>query len=326
MKTPTVASEFSQLKRLVLSESEFHTPDPEKSNSYATNFLATENQGLFTEKFGEFKTVYPEWQARWEAEKIAMCQVLESHGVEVLRPRRLTEAEKRQGRESGQGYSNFFARDPFFTVGSFIIEGNLRFSHRQLEGMPLREILLDAGSRPGVSYLATPRPSELAEELAVSGPYLEGGDVLVYYQTIFVGYSGLASDSEGIKWLTHFLQPAGYRVIPVRLHPDVLHLDCVLSFLREGLMIVCEEAFLDGIPEELADWDRIDIDLVQAAQLMANGLSINEDIYITDVAFTELIPKIEAYGIQVVTLDYQISRLFGGSFRCTTQVLERSDE
>ena len=35
----------------------------------------------------------------------------------------------------------------------------------------------------------------------------------------------------------------GYEVVPVRLHPHILHLDCALSLLREGLMIVCEEAF-----------------------------------------------------------------------------------
>lgn len=56
---------------------------------------------------------------------------------------------------------------------------------------------------------------------------------------------------------------------------------------------------------------------------MTNGLPLNEEVYITDQAFTQLIPEIEKYGIKVETLDYHISRIFGGSFRCTTQALIR---
>ena len=58
-----------------------------------------------------------------------------------------------------------------------------------------------------------------------------------------MGYSGLASNLAGIQWLANMIGHFGYEVVPVRLHPHILHLDCALSLLREGLMIVCEEAF-----------------------------------------------------------------------------------
>ncbi|WP_246258514.1 hypothetical protein [Kroppenstedtia pulmonis] len=48
--------------------------------------------------------------------------------VEVIVPRLLTDYEKEIGKEDG--YSNFFVRDPFFTIGHFLIEGSLRFPHR----------------------------------------------------------------------------------------------------------------------------------------------------------------------------------------------------
>lgn len=71
-----------------------------------------------------------------------------------------------------------------------------------------------------------------------------------------MGYSGLASNLAGIQWLANMIGHFGYEVVPVRLHPHILHLDCALSLLREGLMIVCEEAFLDGLPAQLANWEK----------------------------------------------------------------------
>jgi N-dimethylarginine dimethylaminohydrolase len=204
-----------------------------------------------------------------------------------------------------------------------MIEGNLRFMHRRKEILPIRSILTEQARGADCYYLATPQPDASTGEQSNAGPFIEGGDVLVLGKTIFVGYSGLASNKNGIEWLEQLLKKFGYQVVPVRLHPHILHLDCALSLLREGVMIVCEAAFLDGIPEQLKYWQKIRISLQEAAHLMANGLPLNEDVYITDRAFTGLIEQIESYGIKVEALDYHISRIFGGSFRCTTQALVR---
>ena len=59
--------------------------------------------------------------------------------------------------------------------------------------------------------------------LSEAGPFIEGGDVLVLGKTIFVGYSGLASNLAGIQWLANMIGHFGYEVVPVRLHPHILH-------------------------------------------------------------------------------------------------------
>ena len=92
---------------------------------------------------------------------------------------------------------------------------------------------------------------------AEAGPFLEGGDVLVYNKQVFVGNSGYGSNAAGIEWLRNYLAPYGYEVTEVRLQGNILHLDCAMSLVREGLMIVCEESFADGIPEPFQAWDRI---------------------------------------------------------------------
>lgn len=323
MSKTKVVSEFAPLKTVVLSRSQFCFPeDPE--NSMDTSFLTKENEKFVNNSGGKDVVEADEkLQRDWEQEKIALQLLLESYGIEVLRPRLLTQQEKEDGKSQGIGYSNFFSRDPFFTVGSFIIEGNLRFIHRRREIFPIRPVLNEWTNHNKGYYFATPQPDLAEGENSEVGPFIEGGDVVVLGKTVFVGHSGLASNLNGIYWLKQLLEQFEYKVVPVRLHPSILHLDCALSLLKEGLMIVCEEAFLDGIPAELKSWEKINDSIKEATNLIVNGLPVNEQVYITDEAFTDLITKIEAKGMKVETLDYHISRMFGGSFRCSTQALVR---
>src|SRR5688500_6929118 len=129
-------------------------------------------------------------QQKGEAEREAFRVVLEKYGVEVLRPRLFTAAEKEAGRASG--YTNFFVRDPWFTVGQFVIEGSLRFFHRRLETLPCRELFESRVYPADCVYVSVPqppaivgrsKPSELFPGLDIDqspGPFLEGGDVLVW--------------------------------------------------------------------------------------------------------------------------------------------------
>ena len=66
---------------------------------------------------------------------------MERHGVEVLRPRLLTEAEKAVA--GTDGYANFFARDPFFVVGDQVVESSMRFLHRRREVLSVRDLMLE---------------------------------------------------------------------------------------------------------------------------------------------------------------------------------------
>ncbi|AVG12203.1 dimethylarginine dimethylaminohydrolase family protein [Paenibacillus larvae] len=264
-------------------------------------------------------------QKRWEAEKENLEKVLKKYGVEVLRPRLLTEKEKKDRKEVG--YSNFFARDPFFVIGQFIVEGTMKYEHRIKEVMTVRHILEQEAEKNECLYLAAPQADRLGEFFDMKGPFLEGGDVLVLNKEIFVGTSGLASNRDGIIWLRNFLSNFDYTVTEVPLHPEILHLDCALSLLRDGLMIICEEAFPEGIPESLKEWDKVSVSLEDAQKLITNGLPLNEKVYVTDPEFRSSIgEQLTKRGIKVEYVDYSISRQFGGSFRCTTQPLLRINE
>ncbi|WP_313264415.1 hypothetical protein [Sphingobacterium sp.] len=318
-----VENEFAPLRKVILTVSEFGFP--ELMNVDDLRFLSsTTIEGDDANAGKDFGEAYPELQIAWEQERQNFALVLEKYGVEVLRPRKLTELEKIAG--GAHGYSNFFVRDPFFTVGNAVIEGSIRFMQRRNEILPIRDLLEREVYQNDCLYVAAPKPA-LAEqeELALwHGPFIEGGDILVYGKHIFVGNSGLSSNSLGIKWLSKLLQPYGYQIEEVKLHPNILHLDCALGMVREGLMIVCEDAFIHGIPQKLKTWDKIVVSLEEASLLATNGLPISPTVYVTDPVFAYIGDKLSAVGIQVEYVDFQISRSFGGSFRCSTQPLLRS--
>ncbi len=318
-----VKSEFAPLRKVVLAQSEFIFPEREDSNNDST-FLAEESLDLYAsvDTAGkDYKDVFPDRQKQWEEEREEFKKVLEKYGVEVLLPRLLTEHEREIGKE--YGCCNFFVRDPFFTIGSSIIEGSLRFLHRRNEILPIRDTLAAEAYKSDAFYLSVPKP-DISEGLhAEAGPFLEGGDILVLDKTIFVGNSGQASNHNGYLWLKSYLSHWGYDVIEVPLKKEVLHLDCALSLVREGLMIICEEAFLEGIPEPLKKWDKISVPYKDIAYLAINGLPINESTYVLDPQFEYIAEQLKARGITVEYVDFRISRSFGGSFRCSTQPLIR---
>ncbi|MEV0585258.1 arginine deiminase family protein [Nonomuraea sp. NPDC050310] len=316
-----VESEFAPLRVVVLAQSEVALPASARS-SPDLRFLPAD--ALAANPVGQdMRTGAPDRQAAWEREREAFRAVLERHGVRVVRPRLLTEPEKAEA--GADGYANFFARDPFFTVGDQVIEGSMRFRHRRHEVLPVRDVMRAEVYPADCGYVAVPVPEipEPGDPTLGPGPFLEGGDVLVLGRHVLVGSSGLASNALGARWLTKHLAPHGYTVELVRLHERILHLDCALGLIRDGLLVVCEEALPGGLPRVLRDWERVEVDFEQATRLAANGLPLGPGHYVTDPAFAFLGEELERRGVAVEYVDFAVTRSLGGSFRCSTQPLLR---
>ena len=318
-----VESEFAPLKKVIVSRSEATDQVLLLSESYIPQEeIEAEGGEVIGDKV--LFRVDQEEMRKMELERDSLAALLEQYGVEVLRPRALTEKEislatDPAGPSHGMGLTNFFVRDPFVVVGGHVIESNFRKESRRYEALTARSFFW------GISnYVAMPMPAIDDEE---AGPFLEGGDVLVYHKQVFVGNSGFASSEAGVQWLRDYLSPYGYEVIEVRLQGNILHLDCAMSLVREGLMIVCEESFADGIPETFKDWDKISVSENDAEHLAVNGLPINEEVYVTDIAFKDTIGKeLEARGVKVEYLDFSVTRGSMGSIHCSTQPVLRADD
>jgi glycine amidinotransferase len=323
-----VESEFAPLRTVVLAQSQIRLPDP---SAFAPAQLEEEiaiipadQREVIRQLLGKDHAIaMPARQAQWEAERSALQVVFERHGIEVIRPRLLTQYEKAAGGKNG--YSNSYVRDPWYTVGNYVIEGSLRFPHRRLEILPSREIMYAEVFPAACTYTSLPQPEIMPLDVddGGPGPFLEGGDVLVYGRHIFIGHSGRASTLQGAEYLRKLLSPVGYTVEVVPLKPDILHLDCAMGLVREGLVVVYEDGLLNGVPKALAGWARIPVSQAESATLGTNGLPISPSVYVTDPIFKRIGDEVAKHGIQVEYVDFRISRGFGGAFRCSTQPLWR---
>ncbi|MFF2550917.1 dimethylarginine dimethylaminohydrolase family protein [Nocardia sp. NPDC058058] len=319
-----VDSEFATLRTVVVSRSEVRAPKDLATIGHrppVPDSAQAEVAAIAGHDFGE---AFPREQLRWEAERDNLAAVLRKHGVEVLRPRLLTDAEKAAGATTG--YANFFVRDPWFTIGDNVIEGVLQFPHRRNEVLTSRELLVEHVIPSAASYVALPTPAIPDPGTGAGpGPFLEGGDILVLGKHIFVGASGMATNAAGIEWLTKYLRPQGFIVTTVPLPAHVLHLDCAFGMVREGLLISCPDRLPQGLPAPLEDWDQIHVSETEAEAMATNGLPINPTTYILDPEFDRVAAALQFRGITVELIDFTISRTFGGAFRCSTQPLNRTD-
>ncbi|MET9486251.1 amidinotransferase [Nocardia sp. NPDC006630] len=317
-----VDSEFATLRTVVVAQSQVRAPDDVAALGHTPPVPASARGEIRSIAGKDFGEVFPREQAAWEAERENLAAVLGRYGVEVLRPRLLTEAEKAAG--GSTGYANFFVRDPWFTVGEHVIEGGLQFPHRRHEVLTSRELLVERVMPSAAAYVALPSPAvPEAGEKNGAGPFLEGGDVLVLGKHVFVGESGMATNPAGREWLAKYLRPQGFTVTVVPMPPHVLHLDCALGLVREGLLITCPDRLPAGLPAPLRDWEQIEVTEEEAAAMATNGLPIDSSTYLTDPEFERVGSALQARGITVEYLDFTVSRSFGGAFRCSTQPLLR---
>src|SRR5262249_29867321 len=149
------------------------------------------------------------------------------------------------------------------------------------------------------------------------GPFLEGGDTFVNAYEIYVGISGLASDLKGAKWLQGYLGPP-YKVMPVKLRPDVLHLDCCMALLKPGLGLICRSKILDHpLPGQLKDFDFVDVTEEEAHYLGANVLVLDEHRVIMDSKFERIAEVLRNRGQEVILTPYQAPAFLGGGLRCS---------
>ncbi len=260
--------------------------------------------------------VDPDWAERMERQADALAELVAREGVTVHRPDRLRGEEKTFLAPNGDG-TQLFPRDAMIVVGEHAIEASLRLRCRQRERYGLRPALRRIVER-GARWSSVP----LGSPACVDGPFLEGGDTLLNGYEIYVGMSGCASDMAGIDWLQALLG-ARYRVIPVALRSDVLHLDCALALVRPGLLIWCPGKLIDGLPMSLRDWDAIAVSKDEANLLATNGLVLEEGRMVVDADNVRVIEELRKRGMDVIPLPFDGPIRVGGGLRCAHHPLWR---
>lgn len=258
-----------------------------------------------------------EWARRIERQVDALAELVAREGVTVHRPERLKGDERTFLAPNGEG-AQLFPRDGMIVVGTHVIDASIRLKCRQRERFGLRPIIQKAVQMHGARWSSVP----LGSPACVDGPFLEGGDVLLNGHELYVGMSGCASDMAGIDWLQALLGER-YRVLPVALRSNVLHLDCALGLVKPGLLVWCPEKLIDGLPTSLRTWDAIAVSRDEANKLATNGLILEEGRMIVDADNQRIAAELRKRKVDVIPLPFDGPISTGGGLRCAHHPLLR---
>lgn len=298
-----IPDESSRLRLVVLGTAKSNGPAPDAATAYDPKSLEHIRKGT-----------YPK-EEDMVAEMTGFSSVLEKYGVTVVRPQQIAQCNQ------------IFARDIGFVIEQTFIKANV-LSAREDEWQALSDVV--AQTNP--EQLIRP-PAEVR---------IEGGDVIVWNDYIFIGTYRGADFSEQITARTNaqgvdFIQQCfphkkvrAFDLIKSATDPrdNALHLDCCFQPVGTDKAIIYEGGFRDRADCDyllrLFGKERVFcITREEMYQMYANVFSIAPDIVVSERHFTRLNRWLEAQGIQVVAIPYAEIAKQGGLLRCSTLPLIR---
>lgn len=315
-----VYNEWGRLREAMVGI-EDHTVEPEYMEAFA--WMAPEDQE-YCRKYGgrDSAEVLPEKIAALREQVEGHVKVLTEFGVKVHRNQPLVHPEEIHFLDEVQQGRLYTGGADFFRVigQDVILLNDLRYPFRRKQVYTVRPVLEEILAHSDVGrYVALPpaSPHYSPEDL-----YLENGDIMADGFNIYVGLSGLGTSPKGVAWLKQFLGPK-YRIHLIKLAPNVLHLDTVLTLNRPGLLTYCPE-LLEELPRPLRHWDQIKVYL-QPGELRfgANHLSLDESHIVVAQEFARVGDELAKKGMEPIVIPLGVSMAYGSGARCLTGVLRR---
>ncbi|WNF37524.1 dimethylarginine dimethylaminohydrolase family protein [Bacillaceae bacterium IKA-2] len=216
-------------------------------------------------------------------------QILKANGIDVIL---LPPAKKFP--------EQVFTRDIGFTLGQTIFVSDMAVPIRNGE----EEILKNWLKGEELSYFN------------IIGDSIEGGDIIIDGNTIYVGISDRTNEA-AFNHLKSLLPT--FTVTSVRFHPQYLHLDCVFNVISPTEAIIFP-GVIDKQDEELlrSKYDLIYVSPEEQFSLATNVLSIgNKKIFSLPVN-KGVNGDLRKRGYDVIEVDITEIIKSGGSFRCCT--------
>lgn len=220
-------------------------------------------------------------------------QQLRKHGVEVVK---LPSSE--------QFPEQVFTRDIGFTVGEDVFVAEMASDIRKGEEVALEEWLADEN----IPFQTT-------------ADRVEGGDVLIDREKIFVGISSRTSE-QAVAMLEKEL--TDHEVIRVPFEEKYLHLDCVFNILSPEVALIFPQALSADMVDYLGSmYTLIEVSAEEQFTLGTNVLSIGNGKVFSLPMNQDVNAAMRAHGFEVIEVDFSEIIKSGGSFRCCSMPLER---
>ncbi|OAH57697.1 hypothetical protein AWH48_01370 [Domibacillus aminovorans] len=216
-------------------------------------------------------------------------QLLSDHGVEVIKL------------PSFQHYpEQVFTRDIGFTIGQTIFTAEMAADIRQGEENELQKWL----------------KTEHISFLNLSEHSIEGGDVIVDGNTLYIGMSSRTNEG-AIHQLKGILPD--YEIIPISFNEKYLHLDCVFNIVSPNEALIFPEAIDHNTVKMLSSrFDLIEVTEKEQFTLGTNVLSIGRKKVFSLMGNHDVNNRLTERGYDVIEVDISEIIKSGGSFRCCT--------
>lgn len=320
-----VHHEWGALKEVIVGVPNLRVPT--KLAEAPKRFLPESSIAFLEEHAGEeVEDCAPEIFQLFVEQVNGIIQMLKDRGIVVHQVKKHIPEEEAYLAAMNDTVMQTYPRDPVLVIGNKFIETAMFEPNRRKERFAIRRTVGDRLANSNARIISMPEPAPFpADENGKygPGPFLEGGDVMLVGRDIYVGKTGNASNTAGIRWLQNCLGN-DYRVHEIPLSDHFLHLDCVLALPRPGLAVICREAFVKGVPDFLKNWKLIEVSAEDAEQkLGCNGLVLDEDTMIVGDDMPELIESLQAEGTEVLTARIDCIYWQGGAFRCWHHPLVR---
>jgi N-dimethylarginine dimethylaminohydrolase len=236
----------------------------------------------------------------------AFEQLLVENGVEVLRPKNI------------EGVEQIFCRDIGFVIEDKFLIANMKAEVRKKE-------------LPGILHIINTFSPDKVLQIP-NDAIIEGGDVVLWNEYIFVGQSD-RTNYAGYKFIKEkFPQKLVY---PVQLNfgddpeDNVLHLDCVFQPIGDNLAIIYEDGFTTwpNIIFELFGADNfIRVSKSQKNRMFPNILSLSKNTVVIEKSFHDLKFALKSKGFNVLEVDFFECSKLSGLFRCATLPIKRAND
>lgn len=224
-------------------------------------------------------------------------QTLREHGIRVVL---LPSLEKYP--------EQVFTRDIGFTLGQTVFVAEMASDIRQGEEGILKEWL----------------EKEHIPFYNLKKDQIEGGDVIIDRNTIYVGVSNRTNE-KAIHHLQELLPD--YEVIAVPFTEKYLHLDCVFNILSPDEALIFPGVIEDKVAALLSSrYDLIEVTEEEQFTLGTNVLSIGHKKVLSLPVNKKVNEQLRNRGYEVIEVDITEIIKSGGSFRCCTLPIMRKAE
>jgi len=243
-------------------------------------------------------------------------KTLYKYKVEVLRP------------ENIEDLNQIFARDIFFVIDDKFV---------------IPEIIVDRRpEQDGVQHVIDKIDKADIYD-APDGVRIEGGDMILAGDHIFIGYAD-ASDFEkykvartneaGVNYLKEMFPDKTVKAFQLKksdivAEENALHLDCCFQPVGEKSALIFEDGFkyhddLEDIKDHFGDKNLIKVTRHEMYMMGCNVFSIAPDIVVSERGFIRINEKLRALGITVEEIPYYQTSKMEGLLRCSTMPLRRA--